>query len=139
MKPIGIFFLLISAVILAVEVWLLYVSLHYRSKHCETCKGYLKQQKYTKNAKVGLHATRNISNLLEFEYTYRVDGQSYHINGSTGGKHGDLPISVDVVYQRKRPQRAYIKTYYLTFPMYPVVCVILLPFFLLFLIGGFMV
>ena len=139
MKPIGIFFLLVSVVIFAVEVWLLYVSLHFRSKHCGKCKGYLHQQKHTKDAKVGLYSTRYIKNLLEFVYAYRVNGVEYRIESSTEGKHGDIPMMVDVVYQIKNPKRAYIKTDKLTFPIQPVVCVILFPFFVLFLLCGIMV
>ena len=139
MKPIGIFFLLVSVVIFAVEVWLLCISLHFRSKYCGKCKGYLRQQKHTKDVRVGLYSTRYIKNLLDFVYTYRVNGVEYHIKSSTAGKHGDIPMMVDVVYQTKNPQRAYIKTYNLTFPMQPGVCVILLPFFVLFLVCGLMV
>ena len=135
---LSIISLLFSLIIAVIEIWLIYVSYCFRPKYCKKCKGFLYQQKHIKNAKVGLYGGRYIKDYLEFTYSYRVDGIEYRIASGTGGKKGDLPSTVDIVYQQKNPKRAYIKTKNLSTPFYPIVSIVLVPFFILFLIIGFL-
>ena len=137
MTPAGATFITLSIIVLAVEIWLAYVSWHFRPKYSKVCKGFLRNQKHRKNVRIRYYrSTDYIKDLMDFVYAYRVDGVEYFIKGDMLGKERDLPKIVDIVYQVNKPKRAYIKTKNLSDNIYFAAFIILLPFLILFLIFG---
>lgn len=137
MNPAGATFITLSIIVLSVEIWLAYVSWHFRPKYSKVCKGFLRNQKHRKNVRIRYYrSTDYIKDLMNFVYAYSVDGVEYFIKGDMLGKERDLPKIVDIVYQVNKPKRAYIKTKNLSDNIYFAAFIILLPFLILFLIFG---
>ena len=137
MNPAGATFITLSIIVLVVEIWLAYVSWHFRPKYSKVCKGFLRNQKHRKNVRIRYYrSTDYIKDLMNFVYAYSVDGVEYFIKGDMLGKERDLPKTVDIVYQVNKPKRAYIKTKNLSDNIYFAAFIILLPFLILFLIFG---
>lgn len=141
MNTIGYFSLLISAFLLALQIWQIYVHLGFRPKHCSQCKGFLQKSKYYKTKRIALRRRdpTYARDYLEYVYTYRVNDKEYYIESNTTGKDGSLPISVDIVYQTKNPKYAYIKTKSMTSHHQMLFIIILVPFILLFFILGILI
>lgn len=139
MNP-GFIFILISMIIFVFEIWFIYIALNFCPKYCKICKGFLREQKHTKNQRAGGRLnSMYIKDYLEFVYAYRVDGVEYFIKNGVAGKRGDLPTIVEVVYQIRNPKRAYIKTNGLSDSIYSMLWIFTLPFLILFLVIGIIV
>ncbi len=112
-KIIGCVALLLSLGFFALWFHLFKTGMNFRNPDkCKKCKGVLRRQEHIRNAVLGRHffSKTIVKNYLKFVYVYQVDGKEYLIDSGLPGKKGDLPTVVDVVYQTKKPQRAYIKT-----------------------------
>ena len=87
MNPAGAIFITLSIIVLAVEIWLAYVSWHFRPKYSKVCKGFLRNQKHRKNVRISYRRSIDyIKDLMDFVYAYRVDGVEYFIKGDMLGK-----------------------------------------------------
>ena len=130
----GYIVILIGIVFFLIDAYLVYVSLGFRKSTCKTCKGYLDNVTRHKDHYAGGKAGRFYKSYLDYVYVYRVNGQEYRISGGVPGAKENLPSSVDIVYQQKNPKLAYIKK--LTFPIQPIVALLLLPLWILLVILG---
>ena len=129
-----IFSLIIGIAVLLTDIYLFYRALCYHRHLCGKCKGYLKDTKQLKDVYIGFKAGRFYKRYIEYVYVYRVDGKEYFVDGGVPGTKNVLRNCVDVIYQKKKPQRAYISDLY--GPMEGTYVCLLCPVWLLFIICG---
>ena len=134
MLYLRIFFLFIAVGVLLIDVYLFCRVLGYRRHLCGKCKGYLKEIKQLKDVYIGLRTGRFYKRYIDYAYVYRVDGKEYFIDGGVPGTKNGLRNCVDIIYQKKKPQRAYISDLY--GPIEGSVACFICPVWLLFLICG---
>ena len=104
MKLLGYIALFLGALILFIDVYLIYISIGFRKKNCHKCKGYLisSTQHKDKYIRTGRFSGRFYKRYLDFAYSYRVDGNQYTVSsGAPGGKE-NINSVVDVIYQKKQ-------------------------------------
>lgn len=133
MLYLRIFFLFIAVGLLLIDVYLFYRALGYRRHLCGKCKGYLKETKQLKDVYIGLRAGRFYKRYIDYVYVYRVDGKEYFIDGGVPGTKNVLRNCVDIIYQKRKPERAYISD--MTFPLESLAACLLCPFWVIFIIG----
>ena len=121
---LGYIKLFVGFVLVLSEIYLIFISVGFRKKHCKRCKGYLVNTIQRKNCYIGPFS-RFYKHYIEYDYEYRVNGKEYHTSGSGPGVKSNLRQVVDIVYQKNNPKLAYIHR--LTFPMQPIIAIILFP------------
>ena len=126
---VGIFLFLL-------DLYFLLISLGFRKTLCEKCKGYLTDTMQYKDVYRGGKSGRFYKRFIEYAYVYRVDGKQYSVSGGNSGTKGNLPRTVDVIYQKNHPEFAYIKD--LTFPEQPIVAAMLCPLWIMLTVCGFL-
>lgn len=130
-----IFFLIIAIAVLLIDIYLFYRSLGYRRHLCGKCKGYLKDTKQLKNVYLpSAGFARFYKRYIEFVYVYRVDGKEYFVDGGAPGVKNILRNTVDIIYQKKNPKRAYIKD--LSFPYEGIFAGLICPVWIIFIVCG---
>ena len=135
MLYLRIFFLFIAVGVLLIDVCLFNRSLGFRRHLCGKCKGYLKNTIQLKNVYLPSGSfARFYKRYIEYVYVYRVDGKEYFVDGGVPGTKNVLRNCVDVIYQKKKPQRAYISDLY--GPIEGSYACLLCPVWLLFIICG---
>ena len=134
MLYLRIFFLFIAVGVLLIDVYLLYRALGYRRHLCGKCKGYLKETKQLKNVYIGFKAGRFYKRYIEYVYVYRVDGKEYFVDGGVPGTKNGLRNFVDIIYQKRKPERAYISD--MAFPIESVYACLLCPLWIILIICG---
>ena len=127
-----IFLLIIAISVLIIDIYLFNRSLGYRRHLCGKCKGYLWETKQLKNVYIGRKYAGFYKRYIEYVYVYRVDGKEYFIDGSGPGTKNGLRNCVDIIYQKKKPQRAYISD--MTFPIESVYACLLCPLWIILII-----
>lgn len=132
----GIVFLCISCILLAISIYFLWVSIGFCKSKTSKCKGFLKEVTHYKNKYVGGVRGRFYKDYIDYVYEYRVNGNKFLVSGGCPGTKGNLSNVVDIVYQKSRPKLSYIKQ--LTFPIHPICSTVFFVFFALFLILGIM-
>ena len=126
---VGIFLFLL-------DLYFLLISLGFRKTLCEKCKGYLTDTMQYKDVYRGGKSGRFYKRFIEYAYVYRVDGKQYSVSGGNSGTKGNLPRTVDVIYQKNHPEFASIKD--LTFPEQPIVAAMLCPLWIMLTVCGFL-
>lgn len=129
-----IFSLIAGICLLSLDIYLFYVASGYRRHLCGKCKGYLMETKQLKDVYIGLRAGRFYKRYIDYVYVYRVDGKEYFIDGGVPGTKNVLRNCVDIIYQKRKPERAYISD--MTFPLESLAACLLCPFWVIFIIGG---
>ena len=132
MLYLRIFFLFIAVGVLLIEVYLFNRSLGFRRHLCGKCKGYLKETKQLKDVYIGVRYARFYKRYIEYVYVYRVDGKEYFLDGGVPGTKNGLRNCVDIIYQKKKPQRAYISD--MDFPIESVYACLLCPLWIILII-----
>ena len=134
MKFLGSLSLVVGTALFVVTVYLLLVSLGFRKGQCSKCKGYLTATTHHKNKYVGGKRGRFYKHYSDYVYEYRVNGQTFTISGGIPGTKSNLNHAVEVIYQKRRPQYAYIRK--LTLPVQPLLLLFSIPLCVLFLLCG---
>lgn len=124
MKFLVFFSLLIGILLLIIAFYNFIVFVGFRKNNVKKVNGYLQSTKSEKNVFKGGRNGRWHKNWVNYVYSYRVAGKKYTISGGVGGTKQNLNTTVKVVYQKKHPQKAYIKN--LTFPMQIIYAVLVL-------------
>lgn len=133
-KAVGIAGVIIGVLIFLLDAYFVYVSVGFGEKHCLKCKGYLNRTTQHKNKYVGNLTGRIHKNFVNYEYSYTVNGKTYHISGGVPGKENDLSRVVDITYQKRNPRYSYVKN--LTFPIQPAVAAALCPLWIILVVCG---
>lgn len=130
-----IFSIIVGIAVLFIDIYLFYVSYGYRRHLCGKCKGYLKNTKQYKNIyrpSAGFAAF--YKRYIDYVYVYSVDGKEYFIDGGVPGTKNGLRNCVDVIYQKKKPKRAYIADLY--GPIEGAIACLVCPVWIIFIICG---
>ena len=128
-----IFFLFIAVGVLLIDVYLFYRALGFRRHLCGKCKGYLKNTIQLKNVYLPSGSfARFYKRYIEYVYVYRVDGKEYLLDGGNPGTKKVLRNSVDIIYQKRKPERAYISD--MTFPVESIYACLLCPLWIILII-----
>ena len=131
----GFLLLLASGLLLIQGVWALVISLDYRKGRTAGARAWLEHTKYTPKINSHDRQGRFIRCHTEARYAYTVDGKKYTLEqGFTNMTPGNLGSSAKVVYQKKRPDRAYLEN--ISPPPEPFECFICFFLGLIFLAGG---
>ena len=112
------------------------ISLNFRKNRCEKCKGYLTDITQYKDVYRGGKSGQFYKRFIDYAYVYRVNGKQYSVTGGNQWGKGDLPRTVDIIYQKNHPAFAYIKG--MTFPEQPIVAIMLCPLWIMLTICGFL-
>ena len=112
---LGLASLILGAGLGALTLRLLWVWSRYRPPYSAKCRGYLRNQRYSKEKRIAKQAVKD---WVDYVYAYTVDGRTYLLKDGAHGKNENIPKTVTVIYQKKRPDRAYIKG--MTVPHEPV-------------------
>lgn len=115
MKFLVFLSLLIGILLLIIAFYNFIVFVGFRKNNVKNVNGYLQSTKSEKNVFKGGRNGRLHKNWVNYVYSYRVDEKSYTISGGISGTKQNLNTVVKVIYQKKHPEKAYIKN--LTFPM----------------------
>ena len=135
LKMIGALLLLASGLLLIQGVWALVISLDYRKGKTAGTRARLEHTKYTSEINSHDRQGRFIRCHTEAQYAYTVDGKKYTLEqGFPNVTPGKLGSSVKVIYQKKRPNRAYLEN--INPPTEPFECFICFFLGLIFLAGG---
>ena len=126
----------LGVTVLFVDIYFVWIVWGFRKNNIRTCKGYLVNTLQYRDVYVGGKAGRFYKHYLDYEYVYRVNGKEYRISGGVPGAKADLRQSVDIVYQKHKPQRAYIRG--LTIPHQLVTALLMCPIWIGFIIIGFL-
>ncbi len=126
----------IGITVLLFDLYLAWISWGFRKNNACKCKGYLANTLQHKNVHVGGKGGRFYKHYLDYEYVYRVYGKEYRLSGSVPGTKANLRQSVDIVYQKRKPQHAYIRD--LTIPYQPITALLLCPIWIGLIILGFL-
>lgn len=108
---LGVALVAVGAGLGVLTMYLLWVWSRYRPPHSGKCRGYLRNQQYSKEKWI---AKRKVKDWVDYAYSYTVDGKLYFIEDGVHGKNENIPRTVTVIYQKKHPKRAYIEK--MTFP-----------------------
>lgn len=127
-----IFSLIIGIAVLLTDIYLFYRALCYRRHLCGKCKGYLKETKQLKDVYIGLRAGRFYKRYIDYVYVYRVDGKEYFVDGGVPGTKNGLRNCVDIIYQKRKPERAYISD--MAFPIEIVYACLICPLWIILII-----
>ncbi len=128
-----IFLLIIAIAVLIIDIYLFNRSLGYRRHLCGKCKGYLKNTIQLKNVYLPSSSfARFYKRYIEYVYVYRVDGKEYFLDGGNPGTKKVLRNCVDIIYQKRKPERAYISD--MTFPVESVYACLLCPLWIILII-----
>ena len=131
----GFLLLLASGLLLIQGVWALAISLDDRKGKTAGTRAWLEHTKYTPKINSHDRQGRFIRCHTEARYAYTVDGKKYTLEqGFTNLTPGNLGSSAKVVYQKKRPDRAYLEN--ISPPPEPFECIICFFLGLIFLAGG---
>ncbi len=131
----GYLLLLASGLLLIQGVWALVISLDYRKGKTARGKAWMEQTKYTPKINTHDRQGRFIRCHTEARYAYTVDGKKYTLEqGFTNVTPANLGSSAKVVYQKKRPDRAYLEN--ISPPTEPFECFVCFFLGLIFLAGG---
>ncbi len=110
LKIFGYLLLLASGLLLVHGVRALVISLDYRKGKTAGTRAWLEHTKYTPKINSHDRQGRFIRCHTEARYAYTVDGRKYTLEqGFTNLTPGKLGSSAKVVYQKKRPNRAYLE------------------------------
>lgn len=132
---IGALLLLASGLLLVQGIWAMVISLDYRKGKTDGARAWLEHTKYTSKINSHDRQGRFIRCHTEARYAYTVDGKKYTLEqGFTNMMPGNLGSSAKVVYQKKRPDRAYLEN--INPPTEPFECFICFFLGLIFLAGG---
>lgn len=134
MIVLKIFSVAVGIALLFLDIRLLIIALGYRRHLCGKCKGYLKETKQLHNVYRGGKHGRFYKNYIDYAYVYRVNGKEYFITDSKSGTKNNLRYTVDIVYQKKHPNRAYIDGLYFNFEAS--VALLLCPVWIIFIVCG---
>lgn len=135
LKMIGALLLLASGLLLVQGIWAMVISLDYRKGKTAGTRAWLEQSKYTPTINSHDRQGRFIRCRTEARYAYTVDGKKYTLEqGFPNVTPGNLGSSAKVVYQKKRPNRAYLEN--INPPTEPFVCFLCFFLGLIFLAGG---
>ena len=126
----------IGVTVLFVDRYFAWIVWGFRKNNTCTCKGYLVNTLQHKDVYVGGKAGRFHKHYLDYEFVYRVNGMEYRISGGVSGTKADLCHSVDIVYQKHKPQLVYIRG--LTIPHQLITALLMCPVWIGFLIIGFL-
>ena len=107
--------LVIGFVLLIVSIYNFYIFYGFRKDNIKKVNGYLQSTKSEKNVYKGGKVGRWHKNWVNFVYSYNVNGKIHTVSGGVSGTKQNLKTAVSVVYQKRHPERAYIKG--LTIPM----------------------
>ncbi len=129
-----IFSLIAGICLLSLDIYLFYVASGYRRHLCGKCKGYLKNTKQLHNVHKGGKFGRFYKTYIDYVYVYRVGGTEYFIEDGRPGTKNDLRYTVDIIYQKKNPKRAYIEGLNLHFEAS--IAFLLCPVWIMFVICG---
>lgn len=131
----GYLILLASGLLLIQGIWALVISLGYRKGKTARGRAWLEHTTYTPKINTHDRQGRFIRCHTEARYAYAVDGKKYTLeHGFTNAAPGDLRSCEKVVYQKNRPDRAYLAN--ITTPTEPFECFICFFLGLIFLAGG---
>ncbi|MBQ9151875.1 MAG: hypothetical protein IJX72_06460, partial [Clostridia bacterium] len=61
----------------ALTLYLLWAWSRYRTPHSDRCRGYLRNQQYSKYKWIGGRHKRKVQDWVDYVYTYTVDGKLY--------------------------------------------------------------
>ena len=132
---IGALLLLASGLLLVQGIWVMVISLDYRKGKTDGARAWLEHTKYTPKINFHDRQGRFIRCHTEARYAYTVDGKKYTLEeGFTNMTPGTLGSSAKVVYQKKRPDRAYLEN--ITPPTEPFECFVCFFLGLSFLVCG---
>ena len=127
--------ILIGVVIFSLDLYFLWVSLGFRKSQCGKCKGYLSNTTQYKDViRRGGKTGRFYKRFKDYSYVYRADGKQYSVSCGDPVTKGNLPRTVDVIYQKNHPEFSYIKD--LTFPEQPIVAIMLCPLWIFLMAAG---
>ncbi len=99
----------ISILFLAISFYNFYIWFGFRKSNIKKTNGYLKSTNLERNVYKGRFNGRWYKHYTNYVYSYRVNNQEYNIADGTGGTKGILNYTVKIIYQKNKPQRAYIK------------------------------
>ena len=121
LRVFGYLLLLASGLLLIQGVWALVISLDYRKGKTAGTRAWLEQTKYTPKINSHDKQGRFIRCHTTARYAYSVDGKKYTLeHGFTNVTPGNLGSSAKVIYQKKRPGRAYLEN--ISLPTEPFEC-----------------
>ena len=115
----------IGITVLFFDLYFAWISCGFLKNNTRKCKGYLVNTLQQRDVYVGGKGGRFHKHYLDYEYVYRVNGKEYRISGGVPGTKANLRQSVDIVYQSRKPQLAYIRD--LTIPYQPITAILLCP------------
>ena len=135
MFVLGVLFLLAGVLLFIQFVWYLIISLGYRKENTARTNAYLARTEY--KPKINCHD--RYGNYIRCHtrayYTYTVDSRQYTLEkGFDNTQPGNLKRKETAVYQRKHPDRAYLKR--LMPPYEPFACGTNLFLAVIFVLGG---
>ncbi len=126
--------LFFGAVIFLIDLYFVYISFGFCKRYCARTKGYLVNTTQHKDIYVGGKSGKFYRRYLDYVYVYRVSGKEFRISGGVPGVKSDISRVVDIIYQKKNPQLAYINR--LTFPMQPIVALLLSLLWIMLIVCG---
>ena len=126
----------VGLLLFLLDLYFFLVSLGFRKNRCQKCKGYLMDTTQYKDFYSGGKSGRFYKRYIDYTYVYRVDGKQYFVSDGNPGTKGNLPRTVDVIYQKNHPEFAYIKN--LTFPEQPIFAAALCPLWIMLTVCGFL-
>lgn len=126
--------LLFGAIVFVTAAAFLIISIGFRRSNISKTNGFLERTNRKQNVYIGGKTGKRYKSWLDYTYVYRVDGKQYTVSGGTPGKPDQLKTTVTVIYQKKHPGFSYIKG--ITFPIQPVIAVLLFVFSSVFFIPG---
>ena len=127
-------FLLLGAISFSLAFIFLMIAIGFRHSTTSKTNGYLERINRKQNVYIGGISGRWYKSWLDYTYIYRVDGKQYTVSSGTPGKPNNMKTVVAVIYQKKHPDFSYIKG--ITFPVQPIIAVMLFVVSSLFLIPG---
>ena len=135
LRIFGYLLLLASGLLLIQGVWALVISLDYRKGKTAGARAWLEHTKYTPKINSHDKQGRFIHCHTTARYAYSVDGKKYTLeHGFTNVTPGNLGSSAKVIYQKKRPGRAYLEN--ISLPTEPFECFVFFFLGMLFPVSG---
>ena len=121
MRIYGYICLAVGMLFLAAAIRYLIVCLGFRKDRVKHTGAYLERTEHEGNHRFHSRSGEFIHDITTAHYSYTVDGKKYTIERTVSNvKPHHFPPMLQVIYQPKHPDRAYLKD--LTFPAEPFIC-----------------